>query len=237
MIHSVSPPIAEEIEVAMPDAGTLPVISLSVLNADECARWTDAVLALKSHWTARDPDLPFFTLGLAAYCDASLEEAHPPYRVESYRQWNNRLLVKHFGGLLEQCCQALAAATGLPAVCPGGHAAIPGFHIHLPHPVFAHDIASQHVDRQFQRVFAGADPDPSEVLTFTLPISMPTGAALRIWHSEQQPSLYPYHLGTMMIHSGLSLHQAVINPHGEPVPRIMLQGHGLRREEQWNLYW
>jgi hypothetical protein len=237
MVHSVSPPIAEEIEVAMPDAGTLPVISLSVLNADECARWTDAVLALKSHWTARDPDLPFFTLGLAAYCDASLEEAHPPYRVESYRQWNNRLLVKHFGGLLEQCCQALAAATGLPAVCPGGHAAIPGFHIHLPHPVFAHDIASQHVDRQFQRVFAGADPDPSEVLTFTLPISMPTGAALRIWHSEQQPSVYPYHLGTMMIHSGLSLHQAVINPHGEPVPRIMLQGHGLRREEQWNLYW
>jgi hypothetical protein len=96
----------------MPDVGTLPVISLDVLNADECARWSERVLALKSHWTARDPDLPFFTLGLAAYCDASPDEVGAPYRVESYRQWNNRLLVKHFGALLEQCCQALASATG-----------------------------------------------------------------------------------------------------------------------------
>ncbi len=221
----------------MPDAGTVPVISLNVLSADECARWTAEVLSLKSHWTARDPDLPFFTPGLAAYCDASPEEANPPYRVDSYRQWNNRLLVTHFGGLLEQCCQALASATGVPAVCPGGHAAIPGFHIHLPHPVFANDIASQHVDLQFQRIFAATDPDPGEVLTFTLPVSMPTGAALRIWHSDHQSSVYPYQLGKMTIHSGLSLHQAVINPHGEPVPRIMLQGHGLRLEAKWNLYW
>ena len=32
----------------MPDVGTLPVISLDVLNADECARWSERVLALKS---------------------------------------------------------------------------------------------------------------------------------------------------------------------------------------------
>jgi hypothetical protein len=221
----------------MPDVGTLPVISLDVLNADECARWSERVLALKSHWTARDPDLPFFTLGLAAYCDASPDEVGAPYRVESYRQWNNRLLVKHFGALLEQCCQALASATGVPAACPGGHAAVPGFHIHLPHPVFAKGIASQHVDLQFQRVFGGIDPDPGAVLTFTLPISMPAGAALRIWQSEHQSAVYPYQLGKMTIHSGLSLHQAVINPHDEPVPRIMLQGHGLRHEERWSLYW
>ncbi|MFM8554729.1 MAG: hypothetical protein ACKODG_00850, partial [Betaproteobacteria bacterium] len=60
---------------------------------------------------------------------------------------------------------------------------------------------------------------------------------LRIWHSEKQSQVYPYQLGKMTIHSGLSLHQAVINPNGEAIPRIMLQGHALRDETGWKLYW
>jgi len=95
--------------------------------------------ALKSHWSRRDPDLPFYTLGLAAYCDASPAEPNAPYRVESYRQWNNRLLSEHFGPLFDRCCDVLAASTGVPATCPGGRAAVPGFHIHLPHPAFLTD--------------------------------------------------------------------------------------------------
>lgn len=221
----------------MLETGSCPIVLLDVLDADECRVWSGRVLALKSHWSRRDPDLPFYTLGLAAYCDASPAEPNAPYRVESYRQWNNRLLSEHFGPLFDRCCEALAASTGVPATCPGGRAAVPGFHIHLPHPAFLTDIASKHVDLQFQRVFTNVDPDPSQVLTFTLPISMPGGAALRIWHSEKQSQVYPYQLGKMTIHSGLSLHQAVINPNGEAIPRIMLQGHALRDETGWKLYW
>lgn len=221
----------------MPDAGSGPIESLDVLHAHECASWSERVVALKSHWTRRDPVLPFFTLGLAAYFDAAPGDVNAPYRVESYRQWHNRLLLDHFGPLLDRCCRALAESTGVPATCPGGHIALPGFHIHLPHPVFATDVASRHVDLQFQRVFSVVAPDPRYVLTFTLPISMPGGAALRIWQSEDQFEVYPYQLGKMTIHSGLSMHQAVLNPNGEPVPRIMLQGHAWRCDSGWILYW
>ena len=216
------------------------VQSLPVLSACECEHWARQVLALRPHWTRRDPHLPFYTLGLAAYLDAVRPDAQlggqRAYHVGVLRQQNNQLLATHFAPLMERCCQALAQWSGLPAHCLGDQAALPGFHIHLPHPVFSQDVASRHVDLQFQQVFGLDRPDPGQVLTLTMPVSMPAGAGLRLWAADTAV-FHPYELGQMALHNGLMPHQAVLHPHGQDVPRIMLQCHALLRGGAWGLYW
>lgn len=213
---------------------------LAVLAAEECAFWTAQVMALRPHWTRRDAHLPFYTLGLAAYLDAvkgdPLLGGQQAYHHNLLRQENNRLLDAHFAPLLQLCCDALAQWSGQPVACVGEHAALPGFHIHLPHPVFSQAVASRHVDLQFKQVFGLPQPDPAQVLTLTLPLSMPTGAGLNLWPGTV-PVFHPYHLGQLTVHSGLVPHQAVLHPTSEPVARIMLQCHALRQAEAWGLYW
>lgn len=213
---------------------------LPVLSEQECAFWTAQVLALRPRWTRRDPQLPFYTLGLAAYLDAVRSEAElggrRAYHLDALRLENNRLLRTHFGPLLERCCQALERHTGRPSRCLDGSAALPGFHIHLPHPVFTQDVASRHVDLQFRQVFGLEQPAPDQVLTLTLPISLPAGAGLRLW-LDGQAVFHPYQRGHLSLHDGLAPHQAVLHPQAEDVPRIMLQCHALLQDGRWGLYW
>ena len=211
-----------------------------MLNAQECEAWTQRVLALRPHWTRRDLDLPFYTLGLAAYLDAARDDPQlggkRAYHLAVLRQESNRLIAKHFSPLLERCCQALAAATGRPAHCLGDPAALPGFHIHLPHPLFGQAVASRHVDLQFRQVFGLNHPDPQDVLTLTLALSLPPGAGLRLWVDEE-PFFHAYQLGHLAMHSGLMPHQAVLHPQVGSVARIMLQCHALQQNGAWGLYW
>jgi hypothetical protein len=97
-------------------------------------------------------------------------------------------------------------------------------------------VASRHVDLQFKQVFGLTQPDPGQVLTLTLPVSMPTGAGLNLWPSTE-PVFHPYQLGQLTLHSGLVPHQAVLHPISEPVPRIMLQCHALLQRGAWGIYW
>lgn len=218
----------------------LAVKSLPVLSEEECQRWSSQVLALRPHWTRRDPHLPFYTLGLAAYLDAVRDDPQlggkRAYHQAALRQQNNQLIAKNFTPLLERCCQALTLAMGQPARCLGDEAALPGFHIHLPHPMFAKEVASRHVDLQFRQVFGLSQPLSQDVLTITVALSLPAGAGLRLWVGDQT-LFHSYQLGHMALHDGLKQHQAVLHPLGEPVPRIMLQCHALRREGTWGLYW
>ena len=110
---------------------TAPLLTdLPALNAEECAFWTAQVLALRPHWTRRDAQLPFYTLGLAAYLDAvkgdPLLGGQQAYHHKLLRQENNRLLHTHFAPLLERCCEVLAQWSGQPAACVGEQAALPG---------------------------------------------------------------------------------------------------------------
>jgi hypothetical protein len=218
----------------------LAVKSLPLLSAQQCELWASKVLALRPHWTRRDPHLPFYTLGLAAYLDAVRDDPQlggkRAYHLAALRQQNNQLIATHFAPLLEQCCQALALAMGQPVHCLDDEAALPGFHIHLPHPLFGKEVASRHVDLQFRPVFGLNQPHPQDVLTITLALSLPAGAGLRLWVGDEAV-FHPYQLGYLALHDGLMPHQAVLHPLGEPVPRIMLQCHGLRREGAWGLYW
>lgn len=212
----------------------------AVLEPDACAHWAERVMGLRAQWTARHPSLPFFTLGMAAYLDAVPGAARAggtvPYHAAVLRRHHNRLLQAQFGPLLDLACNVLGGWANKRAHCDAQRAALPGFHIHLAHPVFTEPVASKHRDLQFQLVFAGQAIEPSQVLTFTLPLSLPEGAGLNLWSGEQA-HFHAYRLGHMAVHSGLLAHQAVLFPGAQQPPRIMLQGHALIEGNTLLLYW
>jgi hypothetical protein len=220
-----------------PSLGLAEVAELGVLEPHECAAWQAEVLALRAQWTPRHPTLPFFTLGLAAYLDFSRQGGQPAaYRSPGLRAHYNALLARHFGPLLEACRVALSAHSGLHARFAPERSALPGFHIHLPHPVFAGEVASIHRDLQFRDVFPEVPTARDDVMTFTVPISLPPGSGINFWAGSAKRFL-AYHLGRMLVHDGLATHQAVLHPQHQDVPRIMLQGHALRQGDALVLYW
>jgi len=215
-------------------------LSIKVIEADDCKIWTEKVHQQRVYWTSRHQSLPFFTLGLAAYLDASSAERRTegtaPYNNLRLRSWNNNLLKKNFASLLDRCLDAMEDLTKLHAHFDCEHTALPGFHIHLPHSLFAGKVASKHIDLQFKRVFPRVQFSDKDVMTFTVPLSLPEGAGLKVWQGSTE-SLHRYELGTMLVHSGLQPHQAILFPSGGNTPRVMLQGHGVRINNQWLLYW
>lgn len=213
---------------------------LQVLQADAAQVWTQRVHDLRRHWTRRNSDAPFFTLGIAAYLDGVDRDPalnnESVYRSKVLRRHNNQLLQRHFGDLLEHCRVAIEQWRQQAVRFDPEHTALPGFHIHLPHPVFGDRVASCHNDLQFRQAFPTEQFSDADVMTFTLALSLPKGAGLSLWVDEQE-QFHPYHLGEMVLHSGLVTHQAILHPHGEPVARIALQGHAVRRDHTWTLYW
>ncbi len=231
---------------------------LPVLEPGECARVRDEVHALRQEWTQRNLYVPFFTLGAASYLDAA------PQRSARYVKrlaHTNPILRARFGWLYARAAAALTELTGEPTQCPEGPAApaLPGFHIYLADSIFTHPVASIHIDLQHQGVpwEAPDEMDFTERLSFTLAIALPRGGAgLRVWavppeelrarpwseiHAglEQRPvRFHPYTLGSMAVHSGDSVHQAVLMPEAHPDDeRITLQGHLARRRGVWQMYW
>jgi hypothetical protein len=220
---------------------TEPRISeFKVLETNACAGWAARVMDLRGQWTARSTSLPFFTLGMAAYLDAVPGAASPggkiPYHATALRRHYNRLLQAQFGPLLGLVCDALGGWAQKNAHCDENSTALPGFHIHLAHPVFTQPVASKHRDLQFHLVFPGRAIEASQVLTFTLPLSLPEGAGMNIW-CDDQAHFHAYRLGQVTIHSGLLQHQAVLFPGASQPPRIMLQGHALIEVDSMLLYW
>jgi len=214
--------------------------TFDVADAHTCHRWASRVLGLREHWTPRHPHYPFHTLGLAAYLDAvprdRTSKAPSLYRSQGLRRHYNELLRAHFADLLDTGRQALASRLGLATCYDEARAALPGFHIHLPHPAFSHEVASIHRDLQFRDVFPELRPSAAQVFTFTLPLSLPPGAGIHFWVDGQR-HFHAYELGRMLVHDGLVTHQAVLHPQALDLPRIMWQGHGIVDGQQLILYW
>ncbi|WP_416546152.1 hypothetical protein ACHEXK_11080 [Limnohabitans sp. DCL3] len=220
------------------------VYDLKVLDNCACALWAEKVLALRAHWTHRHTSMPFYTLGMAAYLDAvassSRDGGKPLYYSPILRRHHNQQLQDHFGDLLSLACLSIGEWTQKRGFCDPLGSALPGFHIHLAHPVFTQPVASKHRDLQFQLVFPDRLVTSAQVLTFTLPLSLPEGSGLNLWpaHHENDPAKFHlYKLGHMTLHSGLMTHQAVLFPREHHPPRIMLQGHALIEGDNILLYW
>lgn len=219
------------------------VLRRRVLDEAGCEDWVLAVLLQERHWRRRHPEVPFHTLGLAAYLDAVVAAGQGYHRAE-LRERSNALLARHFRPLLERVAATLRAMLGMPARLAYSEAALPGFHIYLPHPALDGPVASVHRDLQYRQAFPAATPGPGDVLSFTLPLCNPPGSGLWVWPGADDPGagaeaahrFHPYRPGEIVVHDGLAPHQAVLCcGHGDP--RISLQGHGLRVGGEFLLYW
>lgn len=210
-------------------------VRLPVLDPAECEDWVLLVSLQRRHWRRRHPEAPFYTLGQAAYLDARLGPGG--YYDREERRRNNTLLRGQFLPLLELVAEVLDRHLGRTVRLAEEEAALPGFHIYLPHPVFAGPVAKRHRDLQYRQAFPRDTIAAGDLLTFTLPLSTPPGSGLALWDDpDGSPVHLPYADGELVVHDGMLEHRAELACDGE-LERITLQGHGIRRDGEFLLYW
>ncbi len=229
----------------------LPLSQHDLLDRKACATTEEKVIALKSHWQRRSQG-GFFTLGAAAYIDAS---QHLAVYLDAAKE-RNPLLRETFASEYERIRLFFEELLGEPVIFDE-RLALPGFHIFVFGGVDqSRDNVAARAHFDLQWMSAIPEQVPRAVLSFTLLIKEPTGgAAMEVWpfrygdarntgvsafdyasgHSSRTVGYTP---GRIVVHDGLALHaigrSATVAPIGF---RITLQGHGVRLSEGWILYW
>lgn len=221
------------------------------LDVAECAETLRRVNRLQDHWTKRG-DFGFFSLGAASYIDAT--ESRDTYLAAAAQ--TNPILSRAFADLYGALRWFLECVLDEP-VAYDERLALPGFHIfHFDGSEVADDpvVERAHFDMQFALAFPESTPEAT--LSFTLPLGLPSGGAgLAVWPIRHEEALrcglcvrdlaaqsrcerVPYEAGRVVLHDGFLLH--AIGASSDSAPdgqRITLQGHGVRRQGRWTIYW
>lgn len=226
---------------------------LPLLDAAVCAATVETVFALQAHWIQRHPAAPFFTLGAASYLDAADAEGRAAY--EARAAHDAPVLDGAFGELYAQVAAALTARLDEP-VGLAPRQARPGFHVFLAHPAFQQPVARVHCDLQHELLDWGGQV-PDGTLSFTLAVELPAdGGGMDVWALAQADWVaatpperlqalktaprrdLAYQVGDLVLHSGELVHRIAATPVLRPEDRrITLQGHGVRLDGRWLLYW
>ena len=232
----------------------VPVIEKAeFLTSDECAQIAAKVDSLRAFWESTSPFGRTFVLGAASYIHA-IGGAGPPYHDRARRL--TPILHEHLGWMYTRLVRSLSTALRAPVTLAEGLAP-PGFHLFLWDRAMHLLRCSVHCDLQFQAhgFTRFGTPDLAHPLSFTVEIRAPaTGAGMNVWsvtrddprsrstgterEFEATPPRYVrYGLGELTMHSGLNFHQIapiVMSP-GES--RVTLQGHAVRCDGTWQVYW
>ena len=233
----------------MIDHDYVPLSQHELIAETECAEIAARVVDLRPHWTRRS-ERSFYSLGAASYLDFS----GPAQNYFRAARHTNDVLRREFGHLYRSISAFFEALlddhVGLDA-----DRAAPGFHI------FEYDGAERgrddpapraHFDLQWQHAYPGRTARGT--LSFTLLIEAPSGgASMAVWNlrygdalaensreqaTRQKPQCVSYAPGWMVIHDGLILHAiGAASPGRMTGRRITLQGHGIRFDHGWLLYW
>jgi hypothetical protein len=237
----------------------------SVLTEAQCEDVRTTLWGLRDRWIRRDLSANFYTLGVAAYLDVvySNDSSKDYY---SRLADTNALLMDHFGSLLYRVRDILSDVLNEQVDFAKG-LAIPGFHIFLGDAIGRAGEAAPHYDRQYIRLeWPGGYKILRLPLSFTLPVRLPRMGsglltwpenALSDWSSDTNPSpnetatvlrpvyteadhtlYYPYKPGLLLLQRGLTLHRIAAPESVEADDeRISLQGHAIKCEGRWLLYW
>lgn len=138
--------------------------------------------------------------------------------------------------------------------------ALPGFHIFNHHDIYTTGTNHvTHFDRQYESLDWGTSIQKNGVadtVSFTLPLKLPaSGSGLTLWDvnfndiirmekSQAKESIKQarkwkenYQPGQLVCHPGHTLHRIAPWHSTEQDQRITLQGHGIKLNGSWKLYW
>ena len=229
------------------DVSLIPVLSVA-----ESAEVAATVMQLRPQWIMRNLYAPFYTLGAASYLDAT--GSSPRYA--AWAREANPVLRERFDWLYARLLQVVQEATG-DRVIYAPALALPGFHIYLSSPLFEKPVASIHCDSQFNLHGWPASAELDQPISFTLSVELPeNGGGLYTWDvmasdieskgpgatdemmRSKEREFHSYRVGSLALHSGNLLHQAAPGRAlGPEDKRITMQGHGVRVDGVWQLYW
>lgn len=228
---------------------------LKLLSEQETNFWLDCIRANRGSWiprmkSAQSNEPLFYTIGRAVYLDISQSE-NPINDYYELSKISNLLIVNVFGELIEKIRFALQTYLQ-EEVTLTDKLALPGFHIFFTAGIKAASNAEPHFDMQHMRVNWDNKWDSDKTISFTLPLQLPiSGSGLEIWKEISFSDLSnnaaakncdvireKYEIGTLYLQQGMIRHRIAetIVATDQDV-RITLQGHGLRFNGVWILYW
>lgn len=237
------------------------ISKVPLLTAEESRDVRCRLEAIRSQWIDRDPAHPgeAFTLGVASYIDAADEKFRAGAyfgRVEHF----NRVLRRNFADLLATLRRSLGEQLGV-RFSYSPKLAVPGFHIFFGAMLRRMQNLAPHFDNQYQNLPQTAAADPRHVVSFTLPISLPSGGGgLDYWDVDREqyrrdlndgkiklaadypslvrPSSLPYEIGELVVQDGSFLHR-IAGTAGivDSDERITLQGHAFKKGGSYIMYW
>lgn len=220
------------------------------LSPEECALISGKVLSLQSHWEPRLGPYQFATLGCAAYLDGGTGYADKKSAL-------NPILRETFQDVYERIRLYFCRLLGEEAFYDEAYS-YPGFHLfQLDGTEIANDQPADraHFDYQFMEIFADWQNTLEMPVTFTIPIEEPSsGSSLEMWdlrpeghaaidyehkeYARTHPSkTVHYSIGRVFTHDGLNLHAMGKIAPGARGRRMTLQGHAIKRDKGWLLYW
>jgi hypothetical protein len=229
-----------------------PLLPVPLLSPEHSASVVERVLDLADLWQQR-ADADFYTLGAASYLDGAWDGQ--PYSALAQRC--NPILADRFADLYRLLAATLADLIGPVAFEP--ELALPGFHVFSPKPGLPLHAASKalaaaggsvHFDLQHHAhttFWSRYDAvDWKHPLSFTVALQLPAaGGGLQFWPgcvdalapTSSSAQSVAYRVGEMVLFMLPLRHQ--IAPVQSLIPgdrRITLQGHGLRCDGVWRLY-
>jgi hypothetical protein len=202
---------------------------MDVLTVDQCEAITATVFDNKQYLVDRRG---VYTLGAAAYED---EVSVYPAMANAF----NHIISANFSELLTLVSDKLGEHFGAPCGHFSANVGYPSFHVFDSSS--NGQLASIHIDEPYNRVNF-SHLEWSDPFSFTLPVCMPSaGGGLDIWphyHGSDdlelllaeplEPEYYPYELGKLYIHDGLTPHRVCsVAPMESGEFRVTLQGHGI----------
>jgi hypothetical protein len=204
----------------------------------------------------------FITYGRAAYLDVCLPQAEPDRNYFSIVAQSNQLLQILLEDFYEKLRVMIEELLGDPVKYEPNLLSLPGIHIFRGSGIHSAGASGVHFDVQYQKL---KFPAPLDVnippISFTIPLINPSnGTGLQVHDvsyedyerayrrgyintfdqlvQRRTSAYYPYTIGRLFLHRGLVAH-CITSP--DPIShsdeRITIQGHGVRSEGTWILYW
>jgi hypothetical protein len=216
-------------------------VSRKCLSKDKCVNLSDKIKELKSQWIDRTYIGAMYTLGKSAYLDGQLTQ-------EEYDA-NNNLLMLHFSDFYDDLLEYLKKHTG-KQVEYKKDGLLPGFHIFPSSYFIKYPFTSFHLDLQYNNTNWDnySNCDFNNPITFTIPIEIPKdGAGLYFFDAtkdtpkrtatKSKKIKYNYKLGKIIFHTGHNWHLIAPCNIKKNEHRITLQGHAIKCNDKWIVYW